>query len=151
MLPLIGAGLALGGGVLGALGSYRQGQYAQAEANFNASQLRIDAQIAQQNAFDQARQLREQGRFLQGAQRTRTAISGVRMEGTPLEIMAETAAKVQRDQVKIQAEGVWQAQNLRTQAKFTQQQGAAAAQAGTIGAFAGLLSGGAGASMFMMK
>jgi len=148
------AAVALAGSLLSAKGAKDQGN-ANAAANiaqargamfqgavgdFNAAQLSLDAEIAAQNsrlqaqgiirsATDQAKNLREAGRQLEGQQRVAYAKSGVRMSGTPLEVMAQSAANVEMDAVNLSQEalfnsdnliksGEFQAAQLRTQSQF---------------------------------
>lgn len=145
-LQIGGAGMAIGGGVLSGIGSYMQGQSTGAQLDFNSRQTRIDAQITQQNATEQAKRLRTQGRYLTGQQRTKFAVSGVRIEGTPLEVMAESIKNVELDAIKTKEQGIWQAQNLNLQADFMAKQAKQVRKAGTIGAIAGVLGAGAGAA-----
>lgn len=145
-LQIGSAGMAVGGGLLGGISSYMQGQSTAAQLSFNARQTQIDGQIALQNAQDQAKQLRTQGRMLTGQQRTKYAISGVRMEGTPLDVMANSIANIEMDAINMKQQGIFAQQQAEIQSKFMRKQAKQAKQAGTIGLFSGLLSGGAGAA-----
>jgi hypothetical protein len=136
----------VGGGLLGAAGSYMQGQSQASQLNFNARQTRIDGQIALQNAEEGAKALRIAGRQLTGTQRVRYAKSGLRLEGTPLEVMASSIENIQLDAIKQRQQGIFAQQQANIQAKFLKQQAGQAKTAGTIGAIGGLLGGGAGAA-----
>lgn len=173
--------LMLGGAGLSAFGSYRQAQTQGDIMDFNARQTAIDAQIARQNARaqaqfirtqgasqaaqgrEEAKMIRKQGRALEGRQRTRYAKAGLRLEGTPLEVMAQTIEDVELDAINrrqgalyakdvadwqaglVERAGAFQAGQLMTQSKFLGDQAGATRKAGTISAISGLISGGAGA------
>ena len=145
-LLAIGGAMALAGGGLSALGSYQQGQFQKAVGNFNARQSMIDAEITEQNADEAARRLRLAGRKLQGSQKVAIAKSGFRLEGTPLEVMAESMKNIELDAINTQQEGMFRSAQLKTQSKFQRAQATAAGRAGTIGAVSSLLGGGAGAA-----
>lgn len=149
-LQIGGGAAALGGGIFGAIGSYMQGQSTGAQLDFNARQTLIDGQIAVQNAQDQAKQLRNQGRMLTGQQRTKYAISGVRMSGTPLEVMAKSIENVELDAINIKQQGIFAQQQAKIQSEFMKDQASQARTAGTIGAIGSLLGGGAGAAMMFI-
>ena len=96
-----GAGMALGtlgtstglaalGSGLSAVGSIRQGQAASAAANFNA-------QTAERSAAQREALQRTQSQRQMGAIRAGIAKSGARMEGTPLMVLAESAANSEID------------------------------------------------------
>jgi len=138
--------LGLAGGIMSGIGAYKQGQSQGAQLDFNTRQTQIDGMIAQQNAEQQAKVLRKQGRMLTGQQRTRYAISGVRMEGTPLEVMAKSIENVELDAINIRQEGIWRQKQSRIQAGFMSEQADQARTAGTIGMISGFLGGGASAA-----
>jgi len=145
-----GAGAAVGGGIMSAMGSYMQGQSQGAQLDFNARQTRIDGQIALQNAAEGAKALRIAGRKLTGTQRVRYAKSGLRIEGTPLEIMADSIENIQLDSIKQRQQGIFAQKQANIQASFMEKQADQARKAGTIGAISGLLGGAAmGAGMFV--
>src|SRR6056297_3986434 len=95
----IAAGLQAAGGVMKGIGAYQEGQFESAKLNFNARQSEIDGMIAKQNAEAEACALRKYGRKLVGQQRTRFAKSGLRLEGTPLEVMANTMENIELDAI----------------------------------------------------
>ncbi len=181
----IGAALMIGGALLSGYGSKRDADATAAQMDFNARQTMMDAAIARQNAEAQAKfirsqgvaqarvareeaqMLRESGRRLTGRQRTQIAKSGLRMEGTPLELIAETIENIELDAIKHRQAGIykqkeadWQAGLVQRGASFQagQMESSAAFQsgmagstrtAGTISMFSSFLGGGAGAaSMF---
>lgn len=140
MIPalLMGAGVGLS-----AFGMYANAQAQKAQMEFNARQRMVDAEIALRTADENARLLRKHGRALTGKQRTQYAISGVRMEGTPLEVMASTIENIEIDAINQRAAGRFGASQTELQAGFEKSMGSSAGMAGTIGAAGSLLSGGA--------
>ena len=178
----IGAVLAIGGSLISAYGQ-KAGADAQADQmEFNARQTALDAAIAKQNAIAQAQfirsqgaaeavvaeeeagQLREAGRQLVGRQRTQYAKAGVRMSGTPLEVIADTITNIELDAIKRRQAGLfkeeeanWQAGLVERGGSFAYSQGLASSgfqsgmagqtsTAGTIGAISTLMSGASTAS-----
>ena len=140
-----GAGLNLAGGLISGLGAYQQGQHREAMYDFNARQNFMDAKIATQNADARARALRKHGHKLTGAQKTRYSKAGVRLEGTPLEVMAKTIENVELDAIATRQQGRFEAAQHRAQGKFNKEMADASAKAGTIGAIGGILGGLGGA------
>jgi len=175
----------VGGGIMSGIGAKRGADAQAAQMDFNARQTMMDAAIARQNAEAQAKfirsqgasqariareeskMLRESGRELTGRQRTQIAKSGLRMQGTPLEVMAETIENIELDAIKHRkaglfkkAEADWQAGLVQRGAEFQagQMESSASFQrgmagqtkkAGTIAMFSSFLGGAAGgASMF---
>ena len=145
---MLGAALALGGGILSGIGAYAQGQAQGAQLDFNARQSMMDAQIAIQNSDAQAKALRKYGRQIVGQQRTKRAISGIRLEGTPLEVMADTIENVELDAIGMRQQGRFQSAQHKAQAKFQSGMADQARMAGTIGMVSGFLGGAGAAGMF---
>ena len=142
----VGGALMLAGGALGAVGQMGNASAQAAQMNFNARQAELDAQIARENAAIKARQIREYGRQLKGKQRTQYAKSGVRMSGTPLEVLADTMEKIELDAISVKRQGEFQAGQSEASAKFTKGMAGATKKAGTISAFSTMLGSGAQAS-----
>lgn len=145
---MLGAALALGGGILSGIGSYANAQAKAGQLDFNARQSMIDAQIAIQNADIQARALRKHGRKIVGQQRTKRAISGIRLEGTPLEVMADTMENIELDAIATRQQGRFQSAQSKAQAKYQSSMADSTRMAGTIGLVSGILGGSSSAGMF---
>ena len=77
-------------GIFEAFGAVRQGQAAQVAANYNAESARMEG------AMREAAQ-RQQAQRQMGAIRAGIAKSGARTEGTPLMVLAESAANAEID------------------------------------------------------
>jgi hypothetical protein len=146
LLLAAGAALSLGGGALGAAGQITAGNAQSKSLKFAAKQADLDARISLENADAQARSLRLQGRQLAGTQRTRTAISGIRLEGTPLQVMLDSMENVEIDAEGIRKQGAFQAGQLKEQAKMYRKQAKDAKRGSKLGAVGSLLGSGASAA-----
>lgn len=143
--------LALGGGVMQGIGAGGQSERQEALADFNSRQSGINAVIAQQNADARSKALRKSGRQLTGQQRTQYAKSGVRLEGTALEVMAKTMENIELDAINIKQQGKFEAQQHKAQSQFSASQADGHGRAGTLGLVSGVLggvTGGASAGLF---
>lgn len=78
-------------------GQLRQGMAAEAAGEYNAAVLEEEARQEQVRLhFLKERLRREKGKMM-GAQRAGYAKAGVKLEGTPLEVLADTAAQYEKD------------------------------------------------------
>jgi hypothetical protein len=94
----LGQTLATVGTGLSAVGSIRQGQAASAAANYNA-------QMAERSAGQKEHLQRTQTQRQIGAIRAGIAKSGARTEGTPLMVLAESAANAEIDALNTRYSG----------------------------------------------
>lgn len=133
-LPWIAAGLA-------GMSAIQQGNAAAAENEFNANVSSQDAQIADMDAEFAAGRFREDTARLLGAQAAATGKNGLAASGSPMLIMAETAADAEIDALNIRRRGAVEAGRLRTQGGFYNLAGASAQKAGYLGAGSALLTG----------
>lgn len=116
------AALQIGQGIATGLGTYSSLSQQEGLLDFNARQGFMDAQIARQNAEAQAKALRKSGRRLTGKQRVGYAKSGLRLEGTPLEVMAESIENIELDAIAKKQQGDFQARQMETQAEWQKEQ-----------------------------
>ena len=93
----IGVTLAAIGIGLQAYGIWKQGQAAKKSSNYNARMLR--AAILQEEIRSEiiADRIRANKRRMEGIQTARYMKAGVLLEGTPLEVLADTAAQYEED------------------------------------------------------
>lgn len=91
------AWVALAGAVISAIGSIQQGQAAKNAAEYNAEVVKNNAQIARQQGDAQVEQIRRQSVLGLGDMRASFAASGVSMEGSPLDIVADSAYQYELD------------------------------------------------------
>ena len=119
----VGAGLMMiGQGIATGIGTYQSLSQQEGLLNFNSRQSYMDAQIARQNADAQAKALRMQGTKLTARQRVSYAKSGLRLEGTPLEVMAESIENIELDAIAKRQAGRFQGAQLETQAQWQKSQ-----------------------------
>lgn len=89
-IQLIGSGLS-------AYGKYKQSKTAEGNAQYNAAIALQNAKLIQQSAkLELARGRKDKLKFLD-LQRVKFLKSGVRSEGTPFDLMAETASEIELD------------------------------------------------------
>ena len=119
---MLAAALKIGQGIATGIGTYQSLSQQEGLLDFNARQGFLDAQIAQQNADAQAKALRRQGTKLTARQRVSYAKSGLRLEGTPLEVMAESIENIELDAIAKRQQGRFEAAQLRTQAEYQKEQ-----------------------------
>lgn len=77
-----------------AYGQKRSGDAAKKAADFNAA-------LELRRGRERAKAVRRKGKRIKGTQRSLIGKSGVQMQGSPLEVMAETAALVELDAINI--------------------------------------------------
>jgi len=127
---------------LSAYGAYEQGKQAEKMAEYNAAVERNNALQAQMEAQVAAKAKRKEAEAMNKRQRALYAKAGVVAgEGTPLEVLAETAMDMELEALEIERFGKVTAQKHRDQAAIDIYSGKAAKRAGTLNAGATLLSG----------
>jgi len=138
------AALALAGAAagMGALQSLQAGKDAKAWSEYNAAVLEREAEMARQNAALEAEQQRKAGERMKGAQRAAFAKAGVDVgSGSPLDVLAETAAETELAVSTIKWAGEQQARRAISAAEASRMKGDAAKRASYWGAGTTLLSG----------
>lgn len=123
----LGTALGTAGTALGALGAIGQGRAADKAASYNAS-------LAEAEAASRERAQREAARRQIGSIRAGIGKSGATSAGTPLMVLAESAANAEIDALNTRYGGT-------TQAGIYRAGGADARRAGTIRAGTSLLTG----------
>ena len=81
----------------GAAGEIQRGREQAALYSYNRALAERQALIAEQQARAEAERVREEGRSLLGQQRAGFAQAGVALEGTPLDVLGDTAARTDRE------------------------------------------------------
>jgi hypothetical protein len=107
-LPLIIAGVSAAGAIQSAIASSNA-------AKFNASIANRNAQLATLNAQEQERRQRRLGRKRLGALRANIGASGVALTGTPLDLLADSAAQEELDALTIRHQGKLKSTSLNLQ------------------------------------
>lgn len=96
-MALLPVGLLAAGTIMGAVGQYQQGQAQAAASRTNAANATEGASLTlQQGAFEAAR-TRYQGQRLTSAQEAAYAASGVKLTGSPIEVMKESNSQNELD------------------------------------------------------
>lgn len=153
-LPLAIAG-AVGSGVIGAISMVQQGRAAEQQARAQAAWQRYNAKVEEREAEAsmasakfEAHQLAKAGKRLKGKQRAAYASRNLQMEGSPLEVLADTATNIELDKMVTLQYGRRYATQHRTrallsgyEAGMSEARGAAAKTAGYWGAGSSLLGG----------
>lgn len=141
--PIVGAAVIGLGTGLNALGQLEQGQAQQDAAEFNA-------QIAEQNANEvtkfygeEERRFRIIARKQLGSARVALGASGIRAEGSPLDVLEESAANAEMEAQSIRYEGEVKRRDYLQQAQAERLRGRAAVRSSRYGAASSLLLGAA--------
>lgn len=96
-LPLLAVGLMAAGAGMKAYGQYKQAKDQQAAARFNRLVSEQFAEMIEQSAKLTETQGRKQKERFLGTQRATYARSGVTSDGSPLEVMADSAGQLELD------------------------------------------------------
>jgi parvulin-like peptidyl-prolyl isomerase len=135
--------LGVAGLAMNAVGAISQGMAASKAADYNAAINARNAQIAQQQAQADAEAQQRQAYQRMGAIRAAYGASGVTPEGSPLDILANSASQAELDRQNILYKGKLRAIGYTDQSNLDAMQSDAAMTSGYIGAGSSLLTGGA--------
>lgn len=140
----MGALLSMLGGGLGAFGSYMGGMADRRSAEYNAAIMEQKAELSRQASERETEMMHDQGRRLKAEQVAAYGKSGaVLTSGTPLSVLAEQSAKMERDVLEQRRNRMIEQQQLKSQAEMLRYQGKMASRAGLFGATSSLLGGAA--------
>jgi hypothetical protein len=131
---------AIGTGVA-VYGQVQQAKTAKAIGKWNAKAAENQARQTEMDAAENIRRKRRESARLLATQRSRYAKAGVLEEGTPLELLAETAGTLEMEVLDYDRQMRLQAAGLRAQGAMDLAMGANQARAAYIGAGSTLLSG----------
>jgi hypothetical protein len=146
-LSLVGSGLGLVGGIVGARGAQQTGRATVAAAGFNRDIGLINARQARAAAGAGVEQIRYGGARLMGAQRAGYGAAGVDLSsGSPLDVYGDTASQIKLAELVRFYEGEVAATEAENKANIAAMSGVAAGQAADTNATASLL-GGAGSAI----
>lgn len=134
---------AIAGTAMSAVGQVQAGQEQKKWSEYNAAVAARDAEASKQAAGYEAGQKRKETERLLGRQRALYGKAGVTFEGSPLELMEETAAAGELDAMMIEREGKLRGSRYMEEAQLSRMKGRGAARAGMWGAGSSLLTGGA--------
>lgn len=142
-LPLMAAGTGLS-----AVGSLYSGQAEANASKFNAAVADRNAGLARQRGVFEQGQLKRSASQILGAMRANIGASGVRLEGSPLDVLDNSTAQAQMDQVMVKYNSELQAMGFEQEAAANRTRAKTAKTMGRIGAASSLLMGGARMSQF---
>lgn len=104
------------GGVVGAAGALSSGAQQSALSEYNAKVSEANALATKQASLEEEDKHRQNAHRLLSDQAGTFAASGVDLEGSPLEIMSQTAAQAERDAITIRNSGSVAEAQQRSQA-----------------------------------
>lgn len=134
----------IAGAVIAAIGALQQGQAAKAAGDYNARINEQNAQIARQNAADQARQVERENYLRLGAIKAAAGASGGDTgQGSVLDVLADTAAQGELEKQQTIYRGELAARGYTNTATLDRFSGEASSTASYWKAGGELLSGGA--------
>lgn len=131
------------GAAVSAVGNYRQGKTARAAAEYNAAVARQNAEIAREQTRRQIQQADREAYLRLGRIRAAQGKSGGAMEGSVLDILADTAAQNEIERQDIAYRGALGERGYLQSADLEQFEGRTAERQGYLRAGAELLGGGA--------
>lgn len=135
-LTLIAAGIS-------ATAVLAQGSAAEASGEYNAQIAEQNAELSEQQAAEAERRFRISSRRQLGSMRAAYSASGVILEGSPLDILEESAYTAELDALTIREGGRTQAAAFEAEARLAQLEGRQAVRTSQLSAFAELTGGGA--------
>lgn len=127
-------------------GQVQQAQTAKAMGQYNAKLAEQQALQTEMDAAENIRRKRRENKRLLATQRSRYAAAGVLEEGTPLELLAESAGNLEMETLDYDRQQRMAAAGLRAQGAADLALGSNQARGAYIGAGASLLQGGAAAA-----
>ena len=130
------------GGLLGAYGQMQAGEAEAQAAEMNAQIAEQNSLLAVEQAKENERRLRVQGRKVLGDISSGYGASGVTAEGSALEVLKSSAANIELDALNVRHEGAVKASMFRNEAKLSRYSGQAARTTGQTMAAATLLQAG---------
>jgi hypothetical protein len=141
-LPFIAIAMTAIGTGVSVYGQIQQGKSQAAQAEYNAKLAKRNAKSARENAEYEARQKRRGTARLIGKQRALYAKAGVTMEGSPLDVLQETAAQGEMDALMIERGYAQQGAAYKSQSELAKMRARHYKQQGYFGAGSTLLTGG---------
>lgn len=128
---------------LTAASSIRQGQAAEAQANYTAAQEEENAKQAAQQTSTMEDEQRARARKVIGAQIAAQSQSGTQLSGSASDLLRESLFNAEADAQQIRYEGKTRSQGMLSQATASRFTGKLARQQGTLNAAGSLMSGAA--------
>lgn len=128
-----------------AIGSIRQGNAQSAAQEYNAQIADYNAGIVTQQSQENARRQRVANTKALGNIRASVGASGIEMDGSPLDVIEESARTAELDALSIEQQGATQAWGYQNSASLSRMNARNARKGGYWGAASALLGGAADA------
>ena len=133
--------IGLAGGIMGAKGTLDEG-YAEADAMlYNADQKERNATIAGAQSVEDERKMRIYGRKALGGIRAAYGASGVTTDGSPMDVLQESAANAELDSMNVRYKGLVEEINLRNSALIDRKNAEDRRKGARLGAAAQVIGG----------
>lgn len=129
------------GALMTAYSMQEQKKAAKKAAKLNAADAEENAILSEQQAIEDERAFRLSFRRDQARNVAQIGASGIKQDGSPLEVLQDNASMAERDAENIRAGGIQQRNSYLRQAQMYRDGGAAAGRAADIGTAAALLQG----------
>lgn len=140
-LPLIAAAVSIGSGVVGAIGASKKAEAEAQAAEYNANIQRTQATQAILQSQEEERRIRQQGAKALGQSRANIAASGLTLDASALDVLAESSQNVELDALTARHSGKMKAWALQSGATLDTMRASSAREAGSYGAASSLLGG----------
>ena len=140
-IMMAAAGASVLSGVMGFKGNQAAAKSAKQVAEYNAQVRENELVLEQRQKADDEKNLRRNSARLAATQRATTAASGVQMSGSPLQALADTYFKTEKDALRIQYSGDIAEARATADAQLTRTEGQARASALKTQAYQSLLQG----------
>lgn len=136
------AAIIAAGAITQGVGAIRESRGEAQAAEFNADVAGQNAILARQQAAEEERRVRIQSRKSLGEARAGYGASGVTLEGSPLDVLEESAANAELDALTVRHQGRVKEASFRSQESLYRAQAKSARVGGYLSAASALLSGG---------
>lgn len=133
-----GAALAIGAGV-NAFAALFEGEATARAAEYNAQIERLNATIARQNAAEAERRFRRMSKKRMGSMRAARGASGLALDGSALDAMADSAMQEELDALTVRYQGEMQARTHEANARMAEMEAKSARASGAFNAIASLV------------
>jgi hypothetical protein len=129
------------GAAVSAIGQIQQGKAAKQAGEYNALTAERNALVARQQASAEATAQQREASQRLGAIRAAYGASGVTVEGSPLDVLSDSASLAELDRQTIEYKGSLRALGYEDTAALDRAQGKSAQRAGYMGAASSVLMG----------
>lgn len=133
--------LGIAGGVISAMGAIQSANAQAAAADYNKEVAKANKRTVHAQTEREIEDRQLENRRQLGSMRAAYGANGLQMEGSPLDVMDDTATEMNYDIAKVKFQGAMQEEGYDRQAALYKLEAKSAKQAGTIGAASALIGG----------